>query len=208
MPSPRWTPKAKNWHTSRPVCVPQALTSRQSSLASVLEAARIWRTAEHDLVASVTSYNKAIADYSLTIAKSNQSPEQIVGMLIAKPKPKTSSNPYPRTAQQPRNSASQFRQPSYPSQSGGQSAGRQGNGNFGSKPKSGADQSSGQPISRLAKGQNGSGLPLSRSANNAVVPATASGSAFNASPLGQGFGNAQQSTPPRTANSQFNQFSR
>lgn len=192
----------------------QALTSRQSSLATVLEAARIWRAAEQDLVATVTNYNKAIADYSLTIARSNQSPEQIVGMLIAKPKAKTSLNSYPRTAQgprttqQPRNSASQYAPPSLPSQSGSRSIGQQGNGNFGPTPgRGGVSQSIGQPISRPAGGQQfGSGRPISRSTNNAVAPPTASGSSFGGSPIGQGFGGAQNRAPSRTANSQSNQF--
>ena len=61
------------------------LSRRQTTLATALEAGRIWRAAEQDLVASVTSYNQAIADYSLTVSQGYQTPEQIVAMLIAKP---------------------------------------------------------------------------------------------------------------------------
>ena len=63
-----------------------ALSSRQSTMATALEAGRIWRAAERDLVASVTSYNQAIADYSLSVSTGYQTPEQVVAMLIAKPK--------------------------------------------------------------------------------------------------------------------------
>lgn len=56
-------------------------------LGSILAAARLWNEAEQDLVSSIVSYNQAIADYSLTISPGNTRPDQIVSMLIAKPKP-------------------------------------------------------------------------------------------------------------------------
>jgi hypothetical protein len=62
-----------------------ALSQRQTTFASALEAGRIWRSAEQDMVASVTGYNQAIANYSLTVSQGYQTPEQIVAMLIAKP---------------------------------------------------------------------------------------------------------------------------
>ncbi len=62
-----------------------ALASRQTDIAYVLDAARLWRGAEQDLIASVISYNQAIADYSMTITRGTQSADQIVKMLIAKP---------------------------------------------------------------------------------------------------------------------------
>lgn len=68
------------------------LANRQSDLRTVLEAGRLWRTAEQDLIASVTSYNQAIADYSLSVADPSQSPETLVAMLISKPQT-LSANP-------------------------------------------------------------------------------------------------------------------
>jgi hypothetical protein len=62
-----------------------ALGSRQADVAYVLEAARLWRGAEQDLIASVVTYNQAIADYSMTITRGTQSADQIVKMLSAKP---------------------------------------------------------------------------------------------------------------------------
>ena len=65
----------------------QSLPTRQTTLASVLEAARVWQTAEHDLIDSVISYNKTIADYSLaTFGRFNSgSPEQLAATLVSRP---------------------------------------------------------------------------------------------------------------------------
>jgi hypothetical protein len=60
-----------------------ALSTRQSTIATVLEAGDVWRKAEHDLIASVVDYNQAIGDYSLSIPHGYQAPEQVVKMLIA-----------------------------------------------------------------------------------------------------------------------------
>jgi hypothetical protein len=65
----------------------RGLQGRQTSITSVLEAGRIWRLAERDLIASVTSYNQAIADYALSISQGYQPPDKVVAMLIGKPKP-------------------------------------------------------------------------------------------------------------------------
>jgi len=62
-----------------------AASTGGQSVISALEAGRIWRAAEHDLVASVVSYNQAIADYSLSVTGGYQTPEEVVAMLIAKP---------------------------------------------------------------------------------------------------------------------------
>lgn len=67
----------------------QALSNRQTTLQSVLEAAREWRISEKKLVGSVVSYNQAIADYALTVAQGYQSPQAVAAMLIAKPKTST-----------------------------------------------------------------------------------------------------------------------
>ena len=67
----------------------QALSNRQTTLQSVLEAARDWRISEKKLVGSVVSYNQAIADYALTVAQGYQSPQAVAAMLIAKPKTST-----------------------------------------------------------------------------------------------------------------------
>ena len=63
-----------------------ALSARQATIATVLEAGDVWRNAEQDLIASVVDYNQAIGDYSLSIPHGYQAPEQVVNMLIAKPK--------------------------------------------------------------------------------------------------------------------------
>ena len=62
-------------------------------LASLLEAARVWRSAEQDLLASVTSYNRAIADYAFNITRQQMTPEQTVAMLISTRKAKTQQQP-------------------------------------------------------------------------------------------------------------------
>ena len=64
---------------------------KQIPLASVLEAARVWRSAEQDLLASVTSYNQAITDYAFNITRRPTTPEQTVAMLIGTPKAKTNA---------------------------------------------------------------------------------------------------------------------
>lgn len=61
------------------------LSTGQSDLTSILEAGRVWRAAERDLVASVVSYNQAIGDYSMSVTGGYQAPEEVVAMLIAKP---------------------------------------------------------------------------------------------------------------------------
>ena len=79
----------------------QALSNRQTTLQSVLEAARDWRISEKKLVGSVVSYNQAIADYALTVAQGYQSPQAVAAMLIAKPKTSTCllyTSPSPRDA--------------------------------------------------------------------------------------------------------------
>ena len=62
-------------------------------LASVLEAARVWRAAEQDLLASVTSYNRAIADYAFNIKRQPTTPEQTVAMLIGTGSAKSKQQP-------------------------------------------------------------------------------------------------------------------
>ncbi len=66
---------------------------RQTPLASVLEAARVWRSSEQELLASVTNYNQAIADYAFNITRNPTTPERAVAMLIGKPKVKTEALP-------------------------------------------------------------------------------------------------------------------
>ncbi len=63
-----------------------AVSKRQVSTVVAIEIARQCRVVTNDLVASVISYNQAITDYSLTVARGFQTPEQIVEMLIGKPK--------------------------------------------------------------------------------------------------------------------------
>ncbi len=70
-----------------------AYQNRQTPLASVLEAARVWRVSEKDLLASVTNYNQAIADYAMNITRQYTTPEQTAAMLIGAPKTKTETPP-------------------------------------------------------------------------------------------------------------------
>ena len=68
-------------------------STKRVPLASVLEAARVWRSAEQDLLASVTSYNQAIADYAFNITRRQTTPEQTVAMLIGTRKSNTEQRP-------------------------------------------------------------------------------------------------------------------
>ncbi len=62
----------------------QAFTDGQSTIASLLEAGRLWQDSLQGLVGSVVSYNQAVADYALTISP-NKAAEQVVDMLISVP---------------------------------------------------------------------------------------------------------------------------
>ncbi len=62
-----------------------SLQNGQSSLGSVLEAGRIWRVAELELVRSVITYNRIIADYALNVTDHSHPPETVVAMLITRP---------------------------------------------------------------------------------------------------------------------------
>jgi hypothetical protein len=62
-----------------------AFRQGQLSLANLLEAGRNWKTAEENLITSVANYNRMIADYSLTVANPNHSPEVLAAMLIGEP---------------------------------------------------------------------------------------------------------------------------
>jgi hypothetical protein len=85
-----------------------ALTSRQTTVSAALEAGRLWRSAEADLIGTVTSYNKAIADYTMTITQGRQTPEQVVASLIGKPK---AISPQAAAQQTAINQQRQFGQP-------------------------------------------------------------------------------------------------
>ena len=77
--------------------------SRQSSVADALSAAKSWRSAEQNLLVAVMDYNHAICDYSLTVSRGYQTPQQVVGMLIAKPKTNSTNNPAASVAERFRN---------------------------------------------------------------------------------------------------------
>ncbi len=64
----------------------------QSSVVDALSAAKAWRSAEQNLLVAVMDYNHAIADYSMTVSRGYQSPQQVVGMLIAKPRNTSPAN--------------------------------------------------------------------------------------------------------------------
>ena len=69
------------------------IRNRQSSVADALTAAKSWRAAEQSLLVAVMDYNHAICDYSMTVSGGYQSPQQVVGMLIARPQTNATSNP-------------------------------------------------------------------------------------------------------------------
>jgi hypothetical protein len=183
-----------------------ALENRQSNVASLLEAGRLWRSAEQDLIASVTSYNQAIADYSLAIAGGGHSPEQIVAMLIAKPQSPSASSPIQEMASDPPFGNPQFNhsintpssqngiaRPSQPSPLR-QAIGAEGQNRLGGS-------NAGQFGSTA--GQNTASHPPEnfRSPNQGVTESQFSNEEF------------QNNPPPRSANSQFgpvnnNQFGR
>lgn len=75
-----------------------AYGSRQVPIASVLEAARLNHESEQDLISLIVSYNKAYADYSITVMGQTKSAEQIVEMLIKKRKPTTNGRQQQQTA--------------------------------------------------------------------------------------------------------------
>lgn len=75
-----------------------AYVANPRAVGSVLEAARLWKQAEQSLVSSIVSYNQAVGDYSLTVAQGNKSPQQIVSMLITKPRPVAPRMPQRQTA--------------------------------------------------------------------------------------------------------------
>ncbi len=56
----------------------------RTALANVLESARIWQESERSLIASVVSYNQAIADYALNLRQDINQPERVVAMLLGK----------------------------------------------------------------------------------------------------------------------------
>ncbi|MEM7785219.1 MAG: hypothetical protein AAF623_17855 [Planctomycetota bacterium] len=56
------------------------------STAVLIEAGRLWRNCENDLILSVVNYNHSIAEYALNVTNTRQSPDSIVAMLIGEPK--------------------------------------------------------------------------------------------------------------------------
>ena len=103
----------------------------RSSVADALGAAKSWRAAEQNLLVAVMDYNHAICDYSLTVSRGYQSPQQVVGMLIAKPKANTTTNPPSNVAERFRNARSAIGN-AQPSSNSARSQRLNGNGNFGS----------------------------------------------------------------------------
>ncbi len=75
----------------------------RSSVADALSAAKSWRAAEQNLLVAVMDYNHAICDYSLTVSRGYQAPQQVVGMLIAKPKTNSTTQPNVSVAERFRN---------------------------------------------------------------------------------------------------------
>ena len=52
----------------------------------LLESGRVWQNARQSFVSTLVSYNQAISDYALTITSAQKPIDQIVSMLVAKPK--------------------------------------------------------------------------------------------------------------------------
>lgn len=63
----------------------QAVSQGQLAFGSALEAARLWQETSRKMFGSILQYNRAIADYAMSINRTAQSPEQLVGMLIGNP---------------------------------------------------------------------------------------------------------------------------
>ena len=157
-------PRTHELISSRATTVTQALAARdqakqafsggQIAISNLLESGRVWRSARQAFVATVVNYNQAISDYALSITPTQKPLDDVVSMLVAKPKTvnevaqrnsvllKNSSpvntQPQQRLAQQPRdlnrsNGASNFRS----TQSTPAAANRPNlspNGNFRSSP--------------------------------------------------------------------------
>ena len=66
--------------------------SSGNNLANLLEAFRLWNSAEQSWLRYVTNYNRMIADYSLTVADDGYPVETVVAMLI-EPKSNRTSQP-------------------------------------------------------------------------------------------------------------------
>ncbi len=64
----------------------QDFAAGQIALANVLQAGKTWRTSLQGFVGTVVNYNHAISDYALTISSPQKPIEQVVAMLVAKPK--------------------------------------------------------------------------------------------------------------------------
>ncbi|MEM7455195.1 MAG: hypothetical protein AAF456_12670 [Planctomycetota bacterium] len=76
----------------------QSKTAR-GGVPQMLEAARLWKETQQELIKSVVSYNRALADYSLAISPINSSSDQVIAMLISKPEPEIpAATPQQRTA--------------------------------------------------------------------------------------------------------------
>ncbi len=65
--------------------IQQAALAGQLGIGDVLESGRVWQASMQGFVSTVVSYNQAISDYALTIAPAQNSLEQVVSMLVAKP---------------------------------------------------------------------------------------------------------------------------
>ena len=64
----------------------QAFSSGQIGLGDLLAVGSAWKTSLQGFVSTVVNYNHAISDYALTITSPQKPIEQVVAMLVAKPK--------------------------------------------------------------------------------------------------------------------------
>jgi hypothetical protein len=182
-----------------------AVSKRQVSTVVAIEVARQSRFATKDLVASVIRYNQAITDYSMTVARGFQTPEQIVEMLIGKATSNTDN-----VAQRFNDARQQQRgdQSGMPSGQPAQNTGFPGNSGsptlIGSRPNQ-PSSSSNQP-NGLSPGFNPSAFPNSGQAgsNSRQERSVLGGPVAPATPVGQNSGRSSAGMfppqPPATAN--------
>ena len=64
----------------------QAFSGGQIGLGDLLAAGSAWKSSLQGFVSTVVNYNHAISDYALTITSPQKPIEQVVSMLVAKPK--------------------------------------------------------------------------------------------------------------------------
>ena len=71
----------------------QFVQGGQAPISEVLQAVRMWRESNMQVVKSVVDYNRSIAAYSLNVMGGNKSPDQMALALVGKPKTQATEQP-------------------------------------------------------------------------------------------------------------------